>query len=556
MRFPLSIFTLSLFVSAAPPAAAAPLQGGPLVEETVAVLIAPLGGTAGDFVPGVAQLQATMDELRAFYLENSYGRFTFTTTLVHQVQTLSNLTPDCSGQIGANLAHARDIIDAAVAQAVVEGVDLSGFDHVAVWSPFGYGQCFFDGYHPGEKVFDLGPFGSVELERSIMHSNDPGLGSVAHELGHSLEIGGGNAGLGHAQFLDCAGCGTGTFPEDMPPGAETIVPYGDTFSVMGDMLRADSGSADDGIDDIEPAFHMNAAQKDVLGWFEGDEIVQVPGDGVWQILATESDLPGTKALKIRRENGEWLYVECRKPIGFDTDISIGGLRTVTQGALLHLYDVSDTVTYLIDASPGISNAGCAPWCSTDLTPTLEVGAAPLVDPLGGYSLEVLGEDALSITVRVSGYTPPPLEPNLQGIPLSLAENVLFVWSNPAPVDAITLDVDGFEIANLPGNASQFFYTHPPGGTRSFTLNLWENGVVVATDTVVLDLPCDCRLADFTGSKFVAGYYVIDLADLGEFAIHYGAQDPRADMNCDGVVNLVDVGEFVTVYQAGSCFVTP
>ncbi|MCP3914648.1 MAG: hypothetical protein GY711_03710 [bacterium] len=140
-----------------------------------------------------------------------------------------------------------------------------------------------------------------------------------HELGH-------NFGLGHAKSENAV---TGN-----------ISTYGNRSDVMG-------GGRYLG------ATHFNAAHKDLLGWFDPAQVVDVQGNGSWT-LTPNSTLGGQKALRIEIPHTSTLdfdpvvyYVEYRQPLG--SDAPLGGHHNVAQGATLN--GLRSTTTRSIDSTP-------------------------------------------------------------------------------------------------------------------------------------------------------------------------------------------------------------
>ena len=124
--------------------------------------------------------------------------------------------------------------------------------------------------------------------------------------------------------------------------------------------------------------HYNAFQKQRLGWLDfnlSPPITMVQSSGAYLIDAYE--MPGTapKALKIARgTTGQSFFVELRRPVGWDADLS----RT---GVFVHLAsDDQPDSSDLLDMTPGTSSL------SDDAF--LDVGKS-FTDPVSGITVTTL-----------------------------------------------------------------------------------------------------------------------------------------------------------------------
>jgi hypothetical protein len=169
-----------------------------------------------------------------------------------------------------------------------------------------------------------------QLLAAIRRQNMLDMAPIAHELGHTFN-------LGHANQIKRPQAG---FP---PPDNDEVLPaqdqnlyeveYGDPFSVM----SANSMQ------------WLNAAHLSLLGWFDPSEIQTVQANGTFRIypLETPVETPGKlRAIKIPRAissptdpndpslaNGEYLWVEYRQSLGiYDTDLN---MKYDRNGALVH-----------------------------------------------------------------------------------------------------------------------------------------------------------------------------------------------------------------------------
>ena len=87
---------------------------------------------------------------------------------------------------------------------------------------------------------------------------------------------------------------------------------------------------------------------------------------------------GPKALRIKTAVGDWLYVEYRRPIGFDGYLSSNA--NVMSGVLVHYFDGDLNGVYLLDMTPATSS-----WSD----PALAVGAT-FKDAAGQVSITPTG----------------------------------------------------------------------------------------------------------------------------------------------------------------------
>src|SRR5262249_58120038 len=101
----------------------------------------------------------------------------------------------------------------------------------------------------------------------------------------------------HPQALGCGTVRCG--------GSCSSIEYGDSFDTMGPTT----------------ASHFNAVQKDLLGWLDygvSPPITQVTASGTYTIDPLETPGTNPKAIKVQSALGDWVYVEDRRPSGFDT----------------------------------------------------------------------------------------------------------------------------------------------------------------------------------------------------------------------------------------------
>ena len=149
---------------------------------------------------------------------------------------------------------------------------------------------------------------------------------ASHELGH-------NFGLYHSHALECGRSTMG--------GSCSSLDYGDYFDAMG------SGNG---------PTHFNAVQKDLLGWLDygaSPPVTDVSRAAAYTIDPLETPGTNPKALRIQTALGDWLYVEYRRPVGFDSYISTN--PSVMNGVLVHYFDGGPNGVYLLDMTPATSS---------------------------------------------------------------------------------------------------------------------------------------------------------------------------------------------------------
>jgi len=295
--------------------------------------------------PAAASVQTWMfgttgSTVSNFYRENSYQQTWLTGTVVGPLPL---------AMTGAACDYTKMATLARQALTTVGGIVLGQFRHVVYAFPssgcqwWGLGSV---GGTPGE-VWINGAFSSVV---------------ASHELGH-------NFGLYHSHALECGSVAVG--------GSCSTIEYGDVFDVMG----GGNGPT-----------HFNAVQKDLLGWLDygaSPPVTDVVASGSYTIESLETPGTNPKALRIKTALGDWLYVEYRRPVGFDSYISTN--PSVMNGVLVHYFDGSPNGVYLLDMTPATSS-----WSD----PALPVGAT-FQDAAGQVSITPTGLNAANAIVSVT-----------------------------------------------------------------------------------------------------------------------------------------------------------
>jgi len=296
---------------------------------------------------------------------------------------------------------------------------------------------------------------------------------VSHEFGHSF-------GRGHANYLNCG-------PAVVSTAAHcTSHEYGDFYSIMGFYNNG----------------HMNAQEKDYLGWFVASQIATVTQpqqSGSYTLEPLETNSPGLKTVKIQRGPSDWVYVEYRQRIGADSNLDRPVLENsdIYSGAFVHgTHPVSQSYqSSLWDMSPA-DGSSIFEWV---VHVTLPLGQT-FTDPMTGTAITVTGRTASALTLNI---------------------NV------PAAVDT---DGDGFS------NWLEAYLGTDPNDACSNT----------ATPN---DETVDAWPPDLNDDRFV------DISDVSMLTAYMGESVPpapqRYDLNPDGAIDSKD-SDIITGLNGTSC----
>lgn len=292
--------------------------------------------------------QAILAEVERFFLENSYG--TYDLQWVYEGVLTTGLSIN---------ADSRDII-----KSLAFSHNLDEYDYLVLFpAVLGYRSPTFT--TPSGHVLD-------------MQYVYPYIAPVLHEMGHMI----GNRKLLEASLLMC---GDVPIKTDFVTSCQ-IVQYRDMFTVMGGGSYNLSG-------------HLSAHEKDFLRFFPTGTLLEVT-EGTYTLAPYET-VGGVKAIKIRRDADSWIYVEYRRPIGYDAEFGNlesrwPGISKLYEGALIHINRPGwggDGLAYgmsiLVPSKPCTVESVGAEW---------PVGST-YADPCG-VVVEVVSRADEALTVRV------------------------------------------------------------------------------------------------------------------------------------------------------------
>ncbi|MDO8508861.1 MAG: dockerin type I repeat-containing protein, partial [Nanoarchaeota archaeon] len=226
------------------------------------------------------------------------------------------------------------------------------------------------------------------------------LSPLSHEVSHSL-------GIGHAMFKKCL-FAEGVSPDD----CKDVIEHGDPFDLMGGSNKLT---------------FSNARLLESVGWLstEGEHILKeinkesFAQSKTYTLKPLADPNPGLKALKIphgfyydSRINVPYtthLYVEWRKQIGLDNELSILSDSNVFDGVLLHISDGPGTgflYSSIFFPIPIDTTLECNPgFCPRAKKAVLPYGET-YTDPNSGTKIKVgfPNADGLPITIEELGRT--------------------------------------------------------------------------------------------------------------------------------------------------------
>lgn len=257
-----------------------------------------------------------------------------------------------------------DIVSAALAQAEMDGVDLSAYNRFVYAFPY-TSACAFSGV------------GSVGGKTSSMLLNGAmRFSTFSHEMGHNL-------GLYHSHALECGGETLG--------GSCVRDEYGDSADMMGRMQG-----------------QFNAFQKTRLNWLAPEQVATVTEGNRFVLTGlANSTAGGLKALKVPKGIDEatgkpgYYWVEYREPVG--SDAVFAGNDNIVNGVVIRqATDGDGDSSYLLDMTPG---SGASNYADTR-DPALAVGSSFIDEQAGvSISLDAIQSGQAQLTIALDGYVP-------------------------------------------------------------------------------------------------------------------------------------------------------
>lgn len=251
-------------------------QGKNLGEQKLLVIVANIGDSKVSYTREYVDklmFGEGKDTVKEYYNENSFGKASITGV----TKGIYNLDKDTCITVG--------IGEAALKAAYNDGVDVSSFDRLVVFSPSAKGCTGYCGSASlGMREDYLFPDGK-KRDLSFSHNICIGLRTPAHELGH-------NFGLEHANNYSCTKNGEST----ALPNSDycRTGEYGDPYSVMGN----------------SPKGSLNAAHRSEAGWLSTEN--------------TKTATEGTFVIKpINTTQAAGAIQQLRVPIEVETNIYAG-----------------------------------------------------------------------------------------------------------------------------------------------------------------------------------------------------------------------------------------
>jgi hypothetical protein len=345
-------------------------------------------------------------------------------------------------------------MSAALAAAKNADYDVSGYQHVVLWTPqpcsVGWAGIAYIGNPPYvQMVVNYADAGYPEPDTSAL--------VASHELDHNL-------GLAHANGLNCTD-GAGT---QVPLGTQancTPVGYNDWYSTMGG-----AGNSDDPLLDSE--------RLRTLGWLSGSESQTVTSAGTYSLLPVYSASAGLRELRIMRPTpvtsgsltGAWT-VEMRPTLagsafdqmtGWFSDAATGVLIRYSETATSGIYAQS----YLVDNTPGSG--------TPDFSDAPFQAGSTFTDPVGGITVHVNSAGSSGASVTVADTMAPTAPSVLRAVPASGGYNLSWL----AATDNLGLARyriyrDGTQIAEI--SSSLLTYHDSTSGSHMYSVSAVDTG---------------------------------------------------------------------------------
>jgi|GEM_PF-3421885 len=242
------------------------------------------------------------NSLSAYFRSVSYGKFSLSGNVYGKFTLPMNRTCEAASAL-------QQAIKAASADP---SFVKDNSTETIVLAPFDPNTCGWIGYYLGYNHWITVSSLAQDWQRVF-----------AHELGHEL-------GLQHASSYDCGGSA-------LAASGCTADEYGDPYDSMG---KAVPGLAE-----------YNVVHREFLGWLDPANVRIAASGGRYNIEPLEGSGSGIKTLKIPRQNNEYIYLEYRRPLGFDYSLGTNN-NAVYDGALAYVASENTGRSYLLAASPG------------------------------------------------------------------------------------------------------------------------------------------------------------------------------------------------------------
>jgi len=273
---------------------------------------------------------------------------------------------------------ATGILTLALQAALDHGIDATTYPYIILSYPIRNDVC----------PSDLAPSGTygkrTGLPYAVAWLNNPDSYQWTHELGHNMR----NT---HSHGMNC-----GTIPLASDISTCRYL----TFPEDGDWWADIMGNG--------PSGHFNAASKVAMGWL-APQVVTVSGTYTLRPVELFPD-----ALRIARAPGQWLVIERRQALGYDSQLNTftNNYKTGVVVTLDAEIRIGDDGNPMVDPAELDFIPGDNQWANG----ALQVGQS-WTDPLSGVTLQtissILGGNA-TVSVTIPGQPPvnqPPVANN-------------------------------------------------------------------------------------------------------------------------------------------------